>query len=63
MEAEEIKVKKAFLEFLNKEIIFSGSPQDNENRKYQLVDKLFEIYIKLNPTSFIPPENLELSTS
>lgn len=43
-EKKEIKIRKALLDFVNKEIIITGEKTAISNRKHELVSLLFSLY-------------------
>jgi hypothetical protein len=47
-EQTEIKIKKSLLDFVNKEIVITGEPSAVQNRKYELVELLYLLFIEFD---------------
>jgi hypothetical protein len=43
-EKQEVKIRSALLDFVNKEIVITGEPKAVSNRKHELVDILFSLH-------------------
>ncbi|MEI6580828.1 MAG: hypothetical protein WCO07_01505 [bacterium] len=47
-ERQEIRIKKALLDFVNKEIVIQGLPNLVSDRKHELVNLLYGLFLEFN---------------
>ena len=53
-EQKEVKIKKALMDFINKEIVIEGDPKLVSNRKHELVNLLFSLFEQFNKYLNLP---------
>ena len=56
-EKQEIKIKNALMDFINKEIQITGEPAPVSNRKYELVEILFGLFLEFD--KYLHPPKLD----